>query len=735
MDRSAQIARIIEKRRPLVQKIELVEANLRSLDSALRDLEFHRNHLLTRTDESTVIRNLRDIDFATIQSKIAAEQEAIAKLKARFARKTLNIGVVGRAGQGKSRFLQSLTGLTNEEIPDGKLNNCTGVGSTIQHNPNVETYGEVYFHTERSFLDEIIYPYYDQIQLGTKPFTVDEFASKPLPPLPSTFVGLAEPGAMYARLLKCQENLDKYRTLLGALSPRRIEKGQIRGFVAQTSLDGRPIFFNYLAVREVKIVCPFPNADVGRVALIDLPGLGDTALGDKERLKKTVGQDADFVLFLYMPQMGKRLWEDVDVQLYDTARSALVDLPIEKWSFMLLNRTAGGEFSDNLEYCQEAARIIAEKHIAVKEHMIANCADPEEASQVLDRILTYLEANITSLDEQYLSANKANHTALENEIKAEMDKARNALGATHSDRWYREFVTLFNKFWKNITSGLQKLLVELDSFRDEEDADFHQRVNDVVQFCLANTGILLDANNEEAKKLIEDLNYELGDYGKTYFECMNRLRTHLSRQFLSLDDALKYSVEKAKSRVTDVLVDKGKGNLGELTQARGSEFLKEIAELLPEDLTRLKQGFEILSTFEISYRGLIQHRIRQHLDELTPNRNLDLPFDASLSPEKIQISILEALDEFYKAGVRKCENALNSFLSEPNQAAFAMVEEFVDQVLRAEGVQDEWRIFLEEMRSDIWPDEFDRLGERTHLRQEWLHLVERAANANQLDSI
>ncbi len=425
----------------------------------------------------------------------------------------------------------------------------------------------------------------------------------------------------------------------------------------------------------------------------------------------------------------------MDVQLYDTARSALVDLPIEKWSFMLLNRTAGGEFSDNLEYCQEAARIIAEKHIAVKEHTIANCADPEEASQVIDRILTYLEANITSLDEQYLSANKANRTALENEIKAELDKARNALGATHSDRWYREFVTLFNKFWKNITSGLQKLLVELDSFRDEEDAEFHQRVNDVVQFCLANTGILLDANNEEAKKLIEDLNYELGDYGQTYFECMNRLRTHLSRQFLSLDDALKYSVEKAKSRVTDVLVDKGKGNLGELTQARGSEFLKEIAELLPEDLTRLKQGFEILSTFEISYRGLIQHRIRQHLDELTPNRNLDLPFDASLSPEKIQINILEALDEFYKAGVRKCENALNSFLSEPNQAAFAMVEEFVDQVLRAEGVQDEWRIFLEEMRSDIWPDEFDRLGERTHLRQEWLHLVERAANANQLDSI
>ncbi|MEC4813281.1 MAG: hypothetical protein SAK29_08435 [Scytonema sp. PMC 1069.18] len=733
MDKSAQIARIIEKRRPLVQKIELVEANLRSVDSAIRVLESHCNNLLTRIDDPTVVRNLRDIHFAKIQSKIAVEQEAIAKLKARFARDTLNIGVVGRAGQGKSRFLQSLTGLSDEEIPDGKLNNCTGVRSTIQHNSNIETYGEVWFHTERSFLDEVIYPYYDQLQLGAKPLTVDEFAIKALPSLPNTFSGLAEPGAMYARLVKAHENLDKYRNLLGASSPRRIDKGQIRGYVAQTSVDGRPIFFNYLAVQEVKIVCSFPNTAVEKVALIDLPGLGDTALGDKERLKKTLGQDADFVLFLYMPQIGKRLWEDVDVQLYDTARSALVELPIEKWSLMLLNRTAGGEYSDNLEYCQEAARTIAEKHIVVKEHIIANCADSEEASQVLDRVLAYLEDNIIALDEQYLSASKANRITLQSEIKAVLDKARNALGVTHSDRWYREFVSLFNRFWKDITGGLNRLLDELNRSRDDEDAEFHKRIDDVVQFCLTNTGIPLDANSEEARRLIEELNYDLGAYGKTYFEYMNRLRTYLSRQFLSLDDALKYSVEKAKNRVADVLISKGR--LGGLIQEQGSEFFMKVTELIPEDLKTLKQGFQILATFEISYRGLIQHRIRQHLDELTPNRNIDLPFDATLTPEQIQINILEALDEFYKAAVRRCENALRNFLSEPNQAAFAMVEEFVDQVLRAEGVQDEWRVFLEEMRSEIWPNEFDRLGERTRLRQEWLHVVEQATVANQLDTI
>jgi hypothetical protein len=71
-------------------------------------------------------------------------------LKNRFSRDTLNIGVIGRARQGKSRLLQSLTGLSAAEIPDGDRQHCTGVRSTIHHSNSVDTYGEVWFHTELS---------------------------------------------------------------------------------------------------------------------------------------------------------------------------------------------------------------------------------------------------------------------------------------------------------------------------------------------------------------------------------------------------------------------------------------------------------------------------------------------------------------------------------------------------------------------------------------------------------
>ena len=94
--------------------------------------------------------------------------------------------------------------------------------------------------------------------------------------------------------------------------------------------------------------------------------------------------------------------------------------------------------------------------------------------------------------------------------------------------------------------------------------------------------------------------------------------THLSKRFLSLDIALKESLEETKSKVVEVLVKQGK--LGRLADAKGSQFLKMIAERIPENLSKLKLGFQTLATFDLLYRGLIQHRIRKHLDVLTPNR-------------------------------------------------------------------------------------------------------------------
>ena len=723
-DRIVQIASIIEQRRPLAQKVEVVKENLRSLASTLRHLQQHKNHLLSRIDNPEVSGRLQEIDCSTIERSIEAEILALSKLEARFSRDTLNIGVIGRARQGKSRLLQSLTGLTAAEIPDGDRQHCTGVRSTIEHNSSRETYGEVWFHTELSFLDQVIAPYYNKLGLGSQPLSLEAFARNPLPPLPDGLPGYAEPGAMYQHLKRYYDKFDKYCHLIGALSPRRISREEIREYVAQDTADGQRIFFNYLAVREVKIICRFPNGEVGKIALVDMPGLGDTGIGDEERLVKILGQDVDAVLFVRMPKSSGDYWADVDVRLYDIAHNALVELPINLWSFLVLNRTdAESKNGDNSNNCKDLAESISEKHIDVVQSVIANCADSQEANRVLDLILNYMTNNILSLDKNYASSSQERVIRLQNSVAAELDKARQALNpAIGHDNWFPLFEQLFQQLWDELTSGLEGLLQELKKQRDAQDADFKQQVKAALQACQDDPGIPSEAE-------IETRRNRVGGYPNAYYEYLNEVRAHLSQHFLLLDEGLKRGLERVKAQVAEVLVNLG--HLGDLTDVRGAEFLDVIAEIIPDQLiigqpSRLKLGFQILSSFELSYRGLIQHRIRQHLDDLTPDQTT---LQLSSSPSATEV--LSCLKALQAETVYKCGSALDDLLVEPSQAAFAIVEEFLDRILRAEGVKTEWRIFLEEVRSDVWANEFEELGDRTRTRREWLDSVESATVANQ----
>ena len=284
---------------------------------------------------------------------------------------------------------------------------------------------------------------------------------------------------------------------------------------------------------------------------------------------------------------------------------------------------------------------------------------------------------------------------------------------------------MFENIWEELTSGLEGLLRDLSKEVDKYDRDFQESVNMALQECRDDTGVP-SSPEEIQKKRDQEKSYE-----NAYNIYLNEIRAHLSQKFLSLDEGLKRSLDRVKSQVTEVLVEKGR--LGNLAESRAAEFIEAIATLLPEQLiegepSKLKYGFKILAEFELSYRGFVQHRIRQCLDGLTPDKKR-LKLSSSSSAQEIMISLKTLQEE----AIFQCESALEDLLSEPSQAGFAIVEEFLDRVLRAEGVKIEWRIFLNQERSAVWPEEFESLGERTKLRQDWLATVESVNQANQLD--
>ncbi|NET24887.1 hypothetical protein [Okeania sp. SIO1I7] len=282
-DISSEIKNIIEKRQPLTKRVEKVETHLTFLQQRIQQLIKQRNNFLPELNDAQTSAKLQEINLEKIEADIRTNLTTISKLKARFSRHTLNIGVVGRPRQGKSKFLQTLTGLTPNEIPDGSGQHCTGVMSIIYHQPEVEeTRGKVYSHSEKSLLEEVIKLYYEDLPLGTKPTKLSDFINKGLPALPNN-IDTAVDQAKYEYLKRYKEHYHEYKNVLELKPIFPITQEKIREYVAQDDVTGKQVYYNYLAVKKVEIECEFPHSDIGQIAVVDLPGLGDTGVGDVER--------------------------------------------------------------------------------------------------------------------------------------------------------------------------------------------------------------------------------------------------------------------------------------------------------------------------------------------------------------------------------------------------------------------------------------------------------------------
>ena len=685
-----QIAQIIGQRHPMVKRIEQIEAQMNELSSLLTEVDRYREQT---ADKLTPEQNQRlgSLHGAEIIRETSLIRQELQQLKARFSRNTLNIGVVGLARQGKSRLLQSLTGLTRAEIPDSSAGHCTGVRSTILHKNDVTPYADVFFYTETEFLQQVIKPYFEELKLGTAPVTLEQFAAFDLPSSPQG----AEVGEKYRHLKKYHDHLDLYRSCLFEPSPRRIQRPQIPEFVAQYALDEPETFYyNYLAVREVHIYCQFPNDSVGQIAVVDMPGLGDTGIGDEKRLIHSLGQDVDLVLFVRMPKAAGDDWMSFDVQLYDTANQALREIPIEQWSFQVINRMSD---DSNVANCQRFSRSMPAQ-MNVVDVFIADCADSTQVNNlILVPVLAYMASQITELDQRFALSKQARLDKLRQDVRRFLDEANSALGIKGkamdgSD--FNLFRPLMNKFWTKITTQINRLTRELkEESQRGRDVNFSEGLTLAIQRAKENSNI---PSPDEISSLAD----EKGGFTPAYNYLLDVVRTQLTSHFQGLDADLGATVESAKNRMVAVLRDAGLANL---SLATDSQFLNDITQLMKENpaVETLYNGFNDLASFKLVYRGFVQHRIRKHLNCLMPDDPDAIDVEASAQ------GVFDKLNLLHKRALSNIQESLEELCWEPSMAVFAVIEEFKDRILRAEEVgRNDWEYLMEEHRAEIWPEKF-----------------------------
>ncbi len=127
-----------------------------------------------------------------------------------------------------------------------------------------------------------------------------------------------------------------------------VDLDEIRPFVAypthQEVLGGLPVPRRYLAVRDVRIDCPFPHPGVEHLGIVDLPGLGEIAAEAEEHHVRGLQHEVDVILLVKKAVDASAFWTAADartLRLLDRARG-----PIRNrgdFVFLVANTPSGAE--------------------------------------------------------------------------------------------------------------------------------------------------------------------------------------------------------------------------------------------------------------------------------------------------------------------------------------------------------------------------------------------------------
>lgn len=716
MSIKAVISEVLKKRHQNVPMLEQTERELLELS---RQLDALRSMASETADGANVPPDFRDAT-ANIANQVGNLQQDITELlpkvtnvTERFRKETINICVAGRAKQGKSTILQSISGLPKEFIPTKENEACTGTKSKIYHIEG-EPYARIDFYAADEFLKEMVAPSFKRLRLPV-PFSLREFQN-PLPPLKSEGDEILLDKEVYAQLENVHRAFPAFQSELSSSKTIRIT--DIPKYV--TKEDDISI-----GIKTAHISTRFPNHDVTGLCLIDLPGM-EAGQNFEEKLIGSLEKEVDAVIYVKRPNPQEGIWDKIDYNILDMINRTVKDIQLEQWLFIVLNEHENGANTGAVQF--------------LKDHPPANytglkmltcmCKDSENVEHdIFAPILRHLEQNLEKIDrvileslarsvEQIISKAILNLSSVQNFVNADQDE----------EEKHNEFRRLFREFYKGLANTLEPLVEEV---RTRTYLDNNQQ-----SFLATVEAICDEAEQNPPVPSVEEL-ANLFFPGSGWYGIIEKwlpiLRAELAQR---LAKGLNVFLEKMVANMySDILVRAVPETLRALVVSQvqekeltGREQMKAFYDLLdPRKQPKLRDAFEYIFRFNFSYQSHFHYRVRQQMKSLDPL--MDSGLVAELMPPKASrehaSDIQRGLATMYMQAVAKIHKQfITEMQADPGNAIFALVEEIRDRLLRTAGIEDEWDSFLFSRCGQVWPKEFKQFAEQKALRKQWQNAID-----------
>jgi len=772
------IKKIIATRLKRLPEIDMVIANFRQVSSCLDEFESLKEQLINEDGEVVdgqyshllkqrpeIIQKLRSLSTQSLSRKVGSQIKKLERIRTRFSRKEISIQIYGKAGNGKSQLVRSITGLPVDVVPTTDINqHCTGASSYIANSTDFKVH--VYFYTQKEILDRFNDGLKNALWINhLKPeidFVEDFDSIKNFDPsvfgLDSTSKGI-DSLLLYKKHFSLIENLitqvDLKKDSEGNLYKEILDKDEIRTYVAQH--NGLPSndpnhkrYYNYLAVHYVKIHTKFEYEDAGDILLMDNVGLGDVVndASTKQNMYQAVADNSDAVIVLYSPApMGQSKQDEADlISLLDELRyedhEGVMEERVNIFGlFLLLNERNTKEYN-NVNDCQ----LVCEKFKASKDNggfarketvLIADVSKPDETTnKALIPILTQLLKHLDEIDQSKIADTNASAQAVYTDFCEFCKEILDISFEEPND----------GQVWGNIHKSIQNLLKTIET----KLGDIYSKAEEKKDKSFSDICSAMENETERIYKYVpkkKDILNTINTMGRddTFYAIYDREITEIrSRISDAFEEAAITSIKElpkieVKEKLYDLLFNEARWS--ELPLKEGGTYTvasEEWCVSVKNDYLkfspRISDCLDFIVNYSIRIDDYIDYQVETALTLLDPHSN-DFQRLRPVFPEKAgTMTIQEHNEKIAEAIYEGIFNHLTSVKDGlkhqfdilallPYHSVFARIRKFREKLLMSSKGIEELESFYYGNARIFWPEYFIHKEGKKNPISEWNLLV------------
>ena len=694
------------------------------------------------------------VSTSYLRQLIRCQISKLENLEKRFSREAVQIAFVGYERQGKSRFLQSISGLSNSVIPAYSGTSCTGTVSVI-HNVDSGFKAKIEFYTLAEFLEimndklKTFFPertfYLNSVQ-GLKTLDLPEFNA-------GTNIELAN---QYEKFINGYVNhADDFAELIGSAPKILTDEKLVIKHVAQyeefdtipsgedpslffekdkTDDNGRPYkvfvknYYKYLAVKSANIYTHFPTLDDAKIVLVDTIGLGDStdATRIEEEMFRVLREDCDAAVDVFKPDSQGGGFNQQQSNILTKIGTELRSREPHKWLLYVINRVEciKGRNTENIEKIKEAVRNSFMKLDSrpVADVLDINGADPEQVNNLLVvPLMEIVLKNLEDIDLNYIEDVNRSGSLLYQEYKLFNESVGRVISGAlkQGSNEMKQFRTLYERL---TYSHELKILdasyyAKKDAPCDEVKTSLEQVISTVTKLIDKPTVIMEDvARGKDATNAILEKYIKI--FRTRIYDAFNRVNVNV---LLPLQEEVKLSL----ARILFVDAKLGSIPLQEYAIEDGpsmdwlNTFIKEKVD--KEEYPRIYSILKFVTDYQLNIQGLIEYNVAKCLNTIDPTSS-----EFKVMSPITGVSDMSHATKIWSEIVNRTA-VIQSLMREwrddfsliPSHSFYARISMFRDMMVDDVETEKELYDFYAENRMTIWRSEFTSMMQQADAFGAW----------------